>query len=50
LGAVRGYKFIRNFDGSANSFFQLTLVGSFVIVMSFYGISSFLRARKISRS
>ena len=50
LGAVRGYKFIRDFDGSLNSFFQLTLVGSFVIVMSYYGISSFLRARKISRS
>ena len=50
LGAVRGYKFVRDFDGSPNSFFQLTLVGSFVLVMSYYGISSFLRARKISRS
>jgi hypothetical protein len=40
LGAVSGYRTYRDFDGSPPK----------VLVMSYYGISSFLRARKISRS
>ena len=52
IGATSGYKkYFLHFDGSpGEKIFGLTLTGSFVLVMSYYGISSFLRARKISRS
>ena len=50
LGAVSGYRIYLHHDPSPETFFRLTLVACFVLVMSFYGISSFLRARKISRS
>jgi hypothetical protein len=50
LGAVSGYRIYRHFDGSVETFFRLTLVVCFVLIMSYYGISSFLKARKISRS
>ncbi len=50
LGAMSGYRMYRHFDGSPEVFFRLTLAACFVLVMAYYGISSFLRARKISRS
>ena len=50
LGAVSGFRKARNFDGSPEILFQLIVTGFFVILMSGFGISSFLRARKISRS
>jgi hypothetical protein len=50
IGATSGYRIYRHFDGSPETFFRLILVACFVLIMSYYGISSFLRARKISRS
>ena len=51
LGAVSGYRSIlRNFDGDPDDVLRLVIVGLFVLVMAGFGISSFLRARKISRS
>jgi hypothetical protein len=50
LGAVSGYRIYRHFDGSAETFFRLILVSFFVLIMSGYGVASFRRARKISRS
>jgi len=50
LGVVRGYRAVRAFDGDAEDVFGLILIGSFVVVMGGFGISSFLRARKITRS
>ena len=50
LGAMSGLRKARNFDGSPEILFQLIVTGLFVIIMSGFGISSFLRARKISRS
>jgi len=50
LGAMSGLRKARNFDGSPEVLFQLIVTGLFVIIMSGFGISSFLRARKISRS
>ncbi len=50
LGAVRGYRDARNYDGSPEILFRLIVVGCFVRVMTGFGISSFLRARKITRS
>jgi hypothetical protein len=50
LGSVSGYRIARRFDGSPETFFRLSLVILFVLIMFFYGVSSFRRARKISRS
>ena len=41
---------LREFDGDLESFFKLILTGFFVLLMCGFGIFSFLRARKISRS
>jgi hypothetical protein len=45
-----GLRTIRQFDGSASAVFRLTFLGLGVALLGGYGISSFLRARKISRS
>ena len=50
LGGISRYRMYRRFDGSAETFFRLILAGLFVLIMTIYGISSFRRARKISRS
>ena len=40
----------REFDNSAGSIFRLTLSVIFTLLMAGFGIFSFLRARKISKS
>jgi len=40
----------RQFDGSAGSIVRLLLSGIFTLLMAGFGIYSFLRARKISKS
>lgn len=40
----------RAFDGSGDTTVRLVLSGSFTVVMGILGISSFFRARKISRT
>jgi len=40
----------REFKGDSEGFLRLGLIGVFEGVMLWFGISSFLRARKISRS
>lgn len=50
LGGVSGFRIARSYDGSPENLFRLILTASFVLIMGGYGISSFLRARKISRS
>lgn len=40
----------RAFDGSGDSVLRLVLSGFFAFVMAWLGISSFLKARKISRT
>ena len=50
LGGISWFRIYRRFDGSAETFFRLILAGLFVLIMTIYGISSFRRARKISRS
>ncbi len=44
------YKAVVEFDGDGESIFRVGLTGIFAVLMAFFGISSFLRARKISRS
>ena len=39
-----------HFKGDAGSVFRILLSGIFAAVMAFYGISSFVKARRISRS
>jgi hypothetical protein len=47
---IRVVPLLREFNGDADSFFKIVLVVIFVSVMGYYGVTSFLRARKISRS
>lgn len=47
---IRAVPMIQEFDGDAESFFKVVLVLIFVGVMGYYGVSSFVRARRISRS
>jgi uncharacterized membrane protein YwzB len=44
-----GYKAIMEFKGDGKSWTQVLMAGIFVAVMLGYGISSFLRARKLSK-
>jgi hypothetical protein len=44
------FRNIRQFDGDAESFFRIILTLSFAGLMTYFGITSFLRARRISRS
>lgn len=50
LGGVSGFRLVRNFDGEPENVFRLLIIGIFVAIMGGFGISSFRRARKISRS
>ena len=45
-----GFHAIRQFDGSPGAVLRLVLLAFGVCLLGGYGISSFLRARKISRS
>ena len=44
------YRHIRDFNGDGDSLFRLLLSSLFAILMLFFGVTSFLRARRISRS
>ena len=50
LGGVSGFRVVRNFDGEPENMFRLLVIAIFVVIMGGFGISSFRRARKISRS
>jgi len=41
---------VRSFEGDIEGLFRIVLPALFGLVMGYFGISSFLRARKISRS
>ena len=45
-----GFRAVRGYDGSAEGFFRIVLIAVWALVMGYFGISSFLKARKISRS
>jgi hypothetical protein len=45
-----GIRQARDFDGQPGTIFRLVITVAFVLIMGAYGISSFRRARKISRS
>ena len=41
---------VREFNGDPESFFRVILAGLYITIMTWFGVTSFLRARKISRS
>jgi hypothetical protein len=45
-----GFRAIREFDGSIGAVLRLAMLAFCVCLLGGYGISSFLRARRISRS
>jgi hypothetical protein len=48
--APRSYRSFRDFNGDLESLFRLLLTASFVFIMGGFGIYSFWRARRASRS
>ena len=44
------YRAIQKFDGSVSSILTVGMCAIFIFIMGGYAVSSFLRARKISRS
>jgi hypothetical protein len=41
---------VRSYSGDAESLFRILLTGVFAALMAYFAVTSFLRARKISRS
>jgi hypothetical protein len=50
MGLIRGVPLIRRFAGDPADFFKLILVLVWTVIMTAFGVSSYRRARKISRS
>ena len=46
----KGYQILHRFDGSVGAFLSVAMCAFLTLLMTGYGISSYLRARKISRS
>ncbi len=49
-GALRLVHSLRQFDGSSRSILEVAITTLFALVMGGFGVSSFWRARKISRA
>jgi hypothetical protein len=49
-GAPTAYRTFQRFDGSLSAVLSLGMCIVFILIMAGYGISSLLRARRISRS
>jgi len=47
---ISGLRAIRQFDGTPGAIFRVAMLAFGVCLLGGYGISSFMRARKISRS
>jgi hypothetical protein len=43
-------KGLRQFDGNPDQLVRLVMLGFFALIMTYFGVTSFLRARRISRS
>jgi hypothetical protein len=50
LIAGSSVRLLRNFSGEPGDIMRLAMAGFCVLLLGYYGVSSFLRARKISRS
>ncbi len=49
-GALWLVRAFRRFSGEGEALFQIVLVSAFVVMMGGFGISSFWRARRLSRA
>jgi hypothetical protein len=49
IAAPRAVKSVREFDGDAQSLFEVLLTAAFVLTMAAFAIQSFWRARKVSK-
>ncbi len=45
-----GIRAVQEFEGEAGDMFRLGMISGFVVLMLYFGVSSFRRARRISRS
>ena len=50
IAGFSGYRTYARFTGDTGDVVRMVMCGIFALIMSGYGISSFLKARKISRS
>ncbi len=50
IAGFSGYRTYQHFAGETGDLIRMVLCAVFVVIMAAYGISSFLKARKISRS
>ncbi len=50
VAGFAGYRTYRHFAGDPGDLVRMVMCGVFAVIMAGYGISSFLKARKISRS
>jgi hypothetical protein len=50
VAGFAGFRTFRHFTGDAGDLVRMIMCGIFVVIMGAYGVSSFLKARKISRS
>ena len=50
IAGFAGYRTFRHFTGDPGDLLRMVMCGIFVVIMAAYGISSFLKARRISRS
>jgi hypothetical protein len=50
LFVFSGFRALREYDGSLGSILRIAMLTFCVVLLGGYGISSFLRARRISRS
>jgi len=48
--APSAWRNIRSIDGNSESLFKAAISVGFAVLMAYFGISSFLKARKITRS
>jgi len=49
LATPSAYRHVRDFDGEPQSIFRVLLTCFFALIMLFFGLASFWKARKISR-
>jgi predicted CDP-diglyceride synthetase/phosphatidate cytidylyltransferase len=50
VAAFYVFRAVRDFSGDVEGLFRIAMPGMFGLLMGYFGISSFLKARKISRS
>ncbi len=50
MAVPAAYRAIRDFDGEPRSLFRIAVATAFSLIMIYFSVASFFKARKISRS